>query len=685
MAMPIHRIVFRINAMDGHFRAHVDSRTVSSFALSLSVSLHWPFLFCLLPAPRCLCMCARPCLLSLPRSRCAGCITEAILVHGQPCPQDYIIDFVEARWSSLKHKDGASQFADARTATLEQLYADSNLPSSASSRHALFEPCKAKPGRWKLVSVVAKPKSVLGTAALMATSSATPPPRPARPFFDDENSQEDTSSEPGSRRGGLNFSSSSVPRDSFGAASASGLNGLAQDSSGSASFASASRIRTRRTKRKRPEDFESTFSSDDDGVPVELPGGRDAAYLLDLPRKKPKVYTLEELSYDASMIPPEELLERVKDSKLTNLQILISISIIRSPNYEAHLDYILNFVCQHYTYLLGRDGNPKATDPKRAVLASLSKNASSSPLFVKVGDVWKIGPKNVLYGLREVIPGLMEYITVSKLPGDAIELTELQKMIMRAISLEGGTCGLEKIYEYVKPRYDRLKRRDGSSYATNARRAIQASLSNNSSNRPIFQLVGTNSDEETLWALTERGQESLDMINSNEPEPPSYDEDSLEEESSAASNSNKPSSSSSAGVDTSTTSAQMDLSHHGGDEHMSSTLPQSTGAATVSHSATAAVVATDSGSVQIASRNSSFMDSESTLSSSPSNHGGSSSQYFHHLQLHHGMNKMDSGSLSPSSATDGQASDSEDEVKGPSHNSPSSNPLHTGHVLPLAF
>lgn len=393
-----------------------------------------------------------------------ACITEAILVHGQPCPIDYILDFVSARWKSLRHRDGTPYNSDIRKVTMANL---NNHPAHV----VLFEQSKTSPNKW-----------VLGTTYSEGLEG----------FGENEESS--------SEQMGLNSSTGSLQR--------SNLNRP---------------IRTRSTKRKR-SDMEENSSSEDFEESL-MPGGRDAAYLLDLPRKKPKVYTSEELSYDASLIPPEELLERVKESKLTNLQILISISIIRNTNYEARLDYILDFVCQNYAYLLGRDGNPKATDPKRAVLASLSKNASSSPLFIRVGDVWKIGPKNVLYGCKYVIPGLMEYITVSKAPGDSVELTELQKMIMRAIALDGGTCALERIYEYVKPRYDRLKRRDGTSYASNARRAIQASLSNNSSNRPIFQLVGTNSNEETLWSLTERGQEALELINTNEPEIPLSDEE----------------------------------------------------------------------------------------------------------------------------------------------------------------
>ena len=435
-----------------------------------------------------------------------GCITEAILVHGQPCPQEYIVDFVVARWRSLK-LDGSvfSTTRDPRGATLEQLYTH----STGSSSMPLFEPSRARPTRWMLVT--GPPRSAVFGARKFNLASASSSPGPILQHSYDKQ----------------NLDGSSYDEDNESIGEMTGNRRALVSSSGSISSSNLLSLplrntRARRNKRKRVGvlgDDDSYVSSEEE-APTELPGGRDAAYLLDLPRKKPKVYTPEELSYDASKIPADELLEKVKDSKLTNLQILISISIIKSPNYEARLDYILDFVCQHYTYLLGRDGNPKATDPKRAVLASLSKNASSSPLFVKVGDVWKIGPKNVLYGSKEVIPGLMEYITVSKAPGDAVELTELQKMIMRAISLEGGTCGLEKIYDYVKLRYDRLKRRDGSSYATNARRAIQASLSNNSSNRPIFQLVGSNQDDETLWSLTDRGLESLELINTNEPEAP---------------------------------------------------------------------------------------------------------------------------------------------------------------------
>lgn len=211
----------------------------------------------------------------------------------------------------------------------------------------------------------------------------------------------------------------------------------------------------------------------------------------------------------------EELFERIKESKLTMLQLLITISILQSPNSEASVESILEFVDKHQEYIAGKDSTPKTTDPKRAILASLSKNASTNPLFIKEDDenIWKIGPNNLFYGLDYVPKGLLNYISQAKANSDKVELTDLQKMIIKAITLENGKpCTLEKIYEYVKPRYEKLKRRDGSSYATNVKRALQASLSNNSSSRPIFQAVEGENDKSTLWTLTERGELFLNSL-----------------------------------------------------------------------------------------------------------------------------------------------------------------------------
>lgn len=214
-------------------------------------------------------------------------------------------------------------------------------------------------------------------------------------------------------------------------------------------------------------------------------------------------------------MPVEELVKLVNESRLTNLQILISVSILKSPNNEADLDTILNFVNSQEFNILGKDCTPKSTDPKRAILASLSKNASTNPLFMKGNEEnkWTIGPNNVFYGMTSLPDGFLELLAQSKSQSDIIELTELQKIIMKAISLENGyPCPLSKIYEFVKPKYEKLRRRDGSSYATNAKRAIQASLSNNSSNNPIFQPVEGPDQDELYWTLSERGERHLFMI-----------------------------------------------------------------------------------------------------------------------------------------------------------------------------
>lgn len=221
------------------------------------------------------------------------------------------------------------------------------------------------------------------------------------------------------------------------------------------------------------------------------------------------------LIFSGDDIPLEELIKRVNESKLTNLQILISIPILQSPKAEADLETILNFVYSHQSQFLGKDSTLKTTDPKRAILASLSKNASTNPLFMKGNEenTWAIGPSNVLYGISTLPDEFFGSILQTRCQNDIIELTELQKMIMRAISFEKGRpCPLQKICDYVNPKYENLKRRDGSSYATNAKRAIQASLSNNSSNRPIFQPTNGPNEDEMYWTLTERGERHLDLI-----------------------------------------------------------------------------------------------------------------------------------------------------------------------------
>lgn len=70
---------------------------------------------------------------------------------------------------------------------------------------------------------------------------------------------------------------------------------------------------------------------------------------------------------------------------------------------------------------------------------------------------------------------------------DVPPLTDLQIYITEAILNEGDSCPFEKIYEYVSKRWKNIKRRDGSNYATDCRRAIQANLRHSPHHIALFK------------------------------------------------------------------------------------------------------------------------------------------------------------------------------------------------------
>jgi hypothetical protein len=60
-------------------------------------------------------------------------------------------------------------------------------------------------------------------------------------------------------------------------------------------------------------------------------------------------------------------------------------------------------------------------------------------------------------------------------------------LIIQAIDTEGGVASFDQIYDRVSKKFDSIKRRDGTPYTSECRRAIQASLSNNPVTRPFFK------------------------------------------------------------------------------------------------------------------------------------------------------------------------------------------------------
>eukprot|EP01114_Cavostelium_apophysatum_P016825 TRINITY_DN4861_c0_g1_i1.p1 TRINITY_DN4861_c0_g1~~TRINITY_DN4861_c0_g1_i1.p1 ORF type:complete len:615 (+),score=162.50 TRINITY_DN4861_c0_g1_i1:190-2034(+) len=105
------------------------------------------------------------------------------------------------------------------------------------------------------------------------------------------------------------------------------------------------------------------------------------------------------------------------------------------------------------------------------------------------------------------------------LRADVPALTDMQIFITEAILLESGrSCTFEKIYEYVSKRWKNVRRRDGSVYTTDCRRAILANLRHNPHHMALFRRDKAGPDsgwfvcytiEEALETQKENAQKAL--------------------------------------------------------------------------------------------------------------------------------------------------------------------------------
>lgn len=92
------------------------------------------------------------------------------------------------------------------------------------------------------------------------------------------------------------------------------------------------------------------------------------------------------------------------------------------------------------------------------------------------------------------------------------QLTDLQIYMTEAITYnaknKNKSCNFETIYEYVSKRWRNIKRRDGTSYTTDCRRAIQANLRHNPNHVPLFRRDKENEGYWTLCNTLEEAEEA---------------------------------------------------------------------------------------------------------------------------------------------------------------------------------
>ena len=87
-------------------------------------------------------------------------------------------------------------------------------------------------------------------------------------------------------------------------------------------------------------------------------------------------------------------------------------------------------------------------------------------------------------------------------------LTQLQVLMAEAIHKRGGSATFLEMHKHVHQFWGTLRRRNGSKYTADAKRAIKASLANNPASYPIFVKLQKRNGER-LWGNAERGIQAL--------------------------------------------------------------------------------------------------------------------------------------------------------------------------------
>jgi hypothetical protein len=94
------------------------------------------------------------------------------------------------------------------------------------------------------------------------------------------------------------------------------------------------------------------------------------------------------------------------------------------------------------------------------------------------------------------------------------KLTDLQRMITSAILIHGEPCPFDKMAEFISQRWRglRIRRRDGTPYATDYRRAIKANLRLNPNQIALFKRDPLDKD---MWFLVRTLEEAMSLSKSD--------------------------------------------------------------------------------------------------------------------------------------------------------------------------
>jgi len=222
---------------------------------------------------------------------------------------------------------------------------------------------------------------------------------------------------------------------------------------------------------------------------------------------------------------------------------------IEDNSGSCHFDLIVHHVSKHWNSITNKNGN---VDVKNAILSTLTDSKRLFKRDTKRTGWWMINadliidhgigsPKVKLIKEEEILTPKSKSRTKlikelqdiapldnnsdvgspsidtsentgsgdesQKQKNDSPPMTELQVLIIQAIDAEGGVASFDQIYDRVSKKFDTIKRRDGTPYTSECRRAIQASLSNNPTTRPFFKKESKKGA--VLWSLAKRSLEFL--------------------------------------------------------------------------------------------------------------------------------------------------------------------------------
>eukprot|EP01117_Protostelium_nocturnum_P004581 TRINITY_DN1653_c0_g1_i1.p1 TRINITY_DN1653_c0_g1~~TRINITY_DN1653_c0_g1_i1.p1 ORF type:complete len:623 (+),score=219.26 TRINITY_DN1653_c0_g1_i1:460-2328(+) len=234
--------------------------------------------------------------------------------------------------------------------------------------------------------------------------------------------------------------------------------------------------------------------------------------------------------YNTDEAPDFDKME-VEEQKpgLTDLQEMIC-ECINDNGGSCHFDMIVHHVSKNWNRVKAVN-----TDCKGAILAALTDSKRVFKRDSKRTGWWminneKLNPikkEDAKSSNRRQRGGKVATIEIKKepevtnaVPSEASEeddsvnskrgdppMTELQILIIESVDKKGGAATFDQIHEYILPMFDNLRRRDGSRYTSECKRAIQASLSNNPTTRPFFKK--TMKKNVVFWELATRSKEFL--------------------------------------------------------------------------------------------------------------------------------------------------------------------------------